>query len=137
MPTYPSRERPAPIEVMPVTDEAVPPLDREALALERWDRWMRARLRPLLTKRLIAEHRRNPLGDHGDALKRVLNYMRRSPLMPPYVILCTEPFRCWRIVRLAGGRGNPPIFADEREFDSEAKAIHALFLLRIDEMAHD
>ena len=98
---------------------------------------MRAALRPLLTKKIIGEHRRDPTGQHGDTLKRVLNYCRRAPGLPPYVIVCTRPLREWRVARLSGVRGLPPRFVDERKFGSAAKAMHAVFLLRIDEIARD
>jgi hypothetical protein len=57
--------------------------------------------------------------------------------LPPYVIVCTQPFREWRVALLSGTRGKLPSFVDERKFDSEAKAMHAVFLLRIDELTRD
>jgi len=68
------------------------PADRSAIALARFDARTRAAIRPLLTKRVISEHKRNPLGDHNDALKRVLNYFRRSTTLTPYVLVCTRPY---------------------------------------------
>jgi hypothetical protein len=53
------------------------------------------------------------------------------------VIVCTEPFREWRVARLSGARGIPPSFVDERKFNSEAQAMHAVFLLRVEELARD
>lgn len=120
-----------------MNDQAAPAIDNAAIALEMWDKRMRAAIRPLLTKKIIAEHRRDPTGHHGDTLKRVLNYFRRSPGLPPYVIVCTRPFREWRVARLSGVRGQPPNFVDERRFNAEAKAMHAVFLLRVDELVRD
>jgi branched-chain amino acid transport system permease protein len=108
--------------------------DRAEIALARWDARTRAAVRRLLNKDVIAEHQSDPRGHHSDTLKRVLDYMRRSSLLTPYVLICTEPFRGWRIARLSGVRGQPPLFVDERTFNSEAEAIHAVFLKRVDEI---
>jgi branched-chain amino acid transport system permease protein len=113
------------------------PADRSAIALARFDARTRVAIRPLLTKKLLAEHKRNPLGDHSDALKRVLNYLRRSTALTPYVVVCTEPFRQWRLAQLSGERGKAPTFIQAPSYDSEAKAMHALFLKRVEEVMGD
>jgi branched-chain amino acid transport system permease protein len=89
------------------------PADRRVIVLERFEKRTRATIRPLLTKKVIAEHKRNPIGDHSDNLKRVLNYFRRSTTLTPYVLICTRPFREWRIARLSGERDTGPAFVDE------------------------
>ena len=113
------------------------PVDRNAIVLARFDSRIRAAIRPLLTKKVIAEHKRDPLGDHSDALKRVLNYFRRSTTLTPYVLICTKPFCEWRVARLSGERGKAPGFIDVLTFDSEAKAMHAVFLKRVVELMND
>jgi branched-chain amino acid transport system permease protein len=113
------------------------PTDRSEIALTRFDVRTRAAIRPLLTKKLIAEHKRNPLGEHSDGLKRVLNYLRRSTTLTPFVVVCTKPFREWRLAQLSGERGKAPAFIDAPNYDSEAKAMHALFLRRVEELMHD
>jgi|SRR6516165_546694 branched-chain amino acid transport system permease protein len=112
-------------------------IDRSAIALARFEARTRAAIRPLLTKKVIAEHKRNPLGDHGDALKRVLNYFRRSTTLTLYVLVCTKPFREWRLARLSGERGKAPTFIDGPAYNSEAQAMHALFLKRVEEVMRD
>lgn len=111
--------------------------DRAHEVLARWDQRMRQRLIPLVTEELVAEHARNPLGQHSDALERLLNYFRRASPMGKLAVLCTKPFAEWRIVVLAGMRGQPPRFYDDRVFYSEREAIHAVFLERIDELMRD
>jgi branched-chain amino acid transport system permease protein len=113
------------------------PVDRSAIALERFDARTRLAIRLLLTKKVIAEHKRNPLGDHSDALKRVLNYLRRSTTLTPYVLVCTKPFREWRLARLSGERGKAPTLIEAPKYTSEAKAMHALFLKRVEEVMRD
>lgn len=113
------------------------PPDRSELALARFDSRTRATVRKLLTKEVIAEHARNPLGEHSDDLKRVINYLRRSSTLTPYVVVCTKPFREWRIAQLSGARGQAPTFIDAPAYDSEAKAMHAIFLMRAEEIMHE
>jgi branched-chain amino acid transport system permease protein len=119
-----------------VTNQELP-ADRSLIALARFEERTRIAIRPLITKKLIAEHKRDPLGDHSDALKRVLNYLRRSSALTPYLIVCTKPFREWRLARTSGERGKPPAFIDELKYKSEAKAMHALFLKRVEEVLYD
>ncbi len=85
----------------------------------------------MITDELIAEHERQPLGQHSDALERVLNYFRRQPIPDKYAIVCTVPDREWRICRLSGRRGVGPALIDDEVFNSEEKAHHAVFLRRI------
>jgi branched-chain amino acid transport system permease protein len=113
------------------------PADRSQIAFARWDKRMRESLRPLLTKKNIAEHKRDPVGIHSDALDRVLNYFRRPNLLDHYVIVCTRPFKQWRIARMTGIPGQGPVFVDERTYNSEAKAAHAVFLLRVEQTMRD
>ena len=67
------------------------PANRDRIAFARWDKRMRESLRPLLSKKIIAEHKRAPVGIHSDALDRVLNYFRRPNALDHYVIVCTRP----------------------------------------------
>jgi len=120
-----------------VADQGPIPADRGVLAFELWDKRTRAAVRPLLTKKVISEHRRDPFGHHSDTLKRVLNYFRRSTALTPYSVVCTRPFREWRLARLSGLPAIGPTFVDEHRSTSEAKAVHALFLLRVDEAMRD
>jgi branched-chain amino acid transport system permease protein len=111
--------------------------DRSQIAFARWDKRMRESLRPSLTKKIIAEHKRDPVGIHSDALDRVLNYFRRPNLLERHVIVCTRPFKQWRIARMTGIPGEAPVFVDERTYTSEARAAHAVFLLRVEQMMRD
>jgi hypothetical protein len=47
-------------------------VDRQVLVFEHWDRKQRERIRALVTDELVEEHARKPLGQHSDALERVL-----------------------------------------------------------------
>ena len=118
-----------------MTDLETIPVDRSEIVLRRWHERSCKAIRPLITKRLIAEHKRAPLGEHSDSLKRVLNLLRRNAPSGKLVLVCTKPFKQWRIARLSRLPGQVPIFVDDRVFNTEAKAMHAVFLLRLDELA--
>jgi branched-chain amino acid transport system permease protein len=121
----------------PMADTHGASADRNRIAFARWDQRMRESLRPLLTKKIIAEHKRDPVGIHSDALDRALNYFRRPNLLDQYVIVCTRPFKQWRVARMTGVPGQAPVFVDERSYNSEAKAAHAVFLMRVEQMMRD
>lgn len=75
-------------------------------------------------------------GIHEDfMLNRVLLRMRAQPAKGKLVVVCTKVEKEWRIARLAGVRGVPPEFVDNRVFDDEQEVQHAIFLMRLEEMA--
>jgi hypothetical protein len=75
-------------------------------------------------------------GIHEDfLLNRVLLRMRAQPAKNKLVVVCTKVEKEWRIARLAGIRGVPPEFVHARVFDDEQEVQHAIFLMRLDEMA--
>ena len=106
-------------------------MDRDVQVAERYDEWIRPRIRALITDELVAEHERDPVGPHSDALERVLNYFRRRPIADKLAIVCTEPDRAWRVCRLADRPGAAPALVDDEVFDSELAAHHGVFLRRI------
>lgn len=124
-------------EPTPIADTDGAVADRNKIAFARWDKRIRESVRPLLTKKLIAEHKRDPMGLHSDALNRVLSYFRRPNRLERYVIICTRPFKQWRVARVSGMAGQGPMFADERSYNSEAKAAHAVFLMRVEQVMRD
>jgi branched-chain amino acid transport system permease protein len=106
-------------------------VDRQALVYEDWDRKQRERIRELVTDELVEEHARKPLGQHSDALERVLAYFRRQPNAGKYVIVATEPWREYRIAVLSGERGVLPTIAEDEAFATEEAAMHGVFLRRL------
>jgi len=78
-------------------------------------------------------------GIHEDfVLNRVLLRMRAQPAKNKLVVICTKVEKEWRIGRLSGIRGVPPVFVDDRVFDDEQAVQHEIFLMRLDELAeHD
>jgi len=94
-------------EAMP--EEAVDVLDKQELYYRRFNKRLRERLKTMITPELIAEHQRNPLGHHSDALSRVLNYFRRAEMADKYVIMrLKDGEERYRIMAVSGTRGLPP-----------------------------
>jgi hypothetical protein len=74
-------------------------------------------------------------GVHEDPLlKRVLLRMRGTSTKGKLVVICTRVEAEWRIGRLSGIRGVPPVFATDDVYTSEQDIQHAIFLMRLDEM---
>src|SRR5438067_2317527 len=110
------------------------PADRQLQLYAIWDAEMRTRLRPLATDDVIAEHARNPLGQHSEPLARLLNYFRRVPQAGKYVIVSTRPHQEWQIALLSGRRGVAPTPIPGAVFASWEAAIHAVFVRRVEDL---
>ncbi len=108
--------------------------DKQALYFERFDAFVRQRLRALVTEELIAAHRRKPSGPHGDDLERLLNYFRRAAVADKYAILAVRPFAEYCVVALSGRRGVPPRIIDEKIYATPDEAQHAVFLRRVQDL---
>lgn len=75
-------------------------------------------------------------GLHDDpVLRRVLIRMRAQPVKGKLIIVCTEVEKEWRIARLSGIRGVPPVFVNDKVYTDEQMIQHDIFLMRFDEMA--
>jgi len=113
---------------------STPVVDKALAYYERFDREQRQQLKALIDDSLIAEHRANPLGPHGDRLRRLLNYFRRAPQGGKYAVVAVERWREYRLARLSGVRGQAPEVLDEPIFRSEVEALHGAFLARVREL---
>jgi hypothetical protein len=108
--------------------------DRQVQVYEDFDAKLRKRITALITDDLIAEHERQPLGQHSDTLERVLAYFRRQPVAGKYMIVATRPWEEYRIAVLSGRRGEPARLLDDEAFPSEEAAMHGVFLRRVREL---
>jgi hypothetical protein len=108
--------------------------DRQLEVYELFDRGSRERTVALLTDEVIAEHAANPAGPHGDALQRVLRYLRRAPVPGKYVIVAVRPWAEYRIGVLTGVRGEAPTVLGDGPYATEAAAMHGVFLKRIQDL---
>lgn len=108
--------------------------DRNELYREHFEERQREFLKALVTSELIEEHRRSPLGQHSEALERLLIYFRRQPQLSKYAVVAVEPSRAYRIVLLSGRRGAPPRIVDDAVYGSPIEAYHGVFLRRIQDL---
>jgi branched-chain amino acid transport system permease protein len=106
-------------------------VDRQLQVYADWDAKQRERIKALVTDELIEEHRAKPLGQHSDALERVLNYFRRQPQPGKYIIVATRPWEEYRIGVLSGVRGRPATILEDETFATEEEAMHGVFLHRV------
>ncbi|WP_416908467.1 MAG: hypothetical protein ACMVO5_02265 [Polymorphobacter sp.] len=112
-----------------------PVRDRQLEYYTLFDQRMRRRLVASITDDLIAEHRRKPLGQHSDALERLLNYFRRGGLANKIGILrVSGQDGPYRLIRFAGARGQMSQIIDGPQAMSLAEAYHAAFLQRIEDL---
>jgi hypothetical protein len=91
----------------------------------------RRRVRGLVGRELIAEHRERPFGPHSPALIEVLDFLRRSPdpELPRYLVLDTGAG--FALGTRAPHRGDPPRQLGGEVAASRAEAEHAVFLRRL------
>ena len=116
-------------------EEAIEIHDKQAIYYRRFDKRLRDHLKTLITPELIEEHHRNPLGQHSDALSRVLNYFRRGDVADKYAIIRqTGRFHAYKIVAFSGVRWAPPRLVDDRTHEGINEAYHAVFLLRVNDL---
>lgn len=120
-------------EVMP--EEAIEFNDKQDIYYRRFDKRMRDQLKALVTPEVMEEHRLKPLGQHSDALSRLLNYFRRGGMHDKYAILrLPEGFNHYRVVAMSGVRGAPPRMVDDKTYFDIDEAYHAVFMLRISDL---
>ena len=119
-------------EMLP--EEATETRDKDLIYWRRYDKMQRDYLKKLVSPEVIDEHRRAPLGQHSEALERLLLYFRRAPLSDKYAIIAVEPFKAYRIVALSGQRGVAPRLVEERLYATQEDAYHGVFMRRIQDL---
>lgn len=109
--------------------------DRHSETWRLHSRRLAEHLRPLITPDLVAEHRRSPLHRvKSPALLHVLDALRQEPIEGKLAVLARIPGSSYQIIRLAGALSRPNDLSDRRRFATEADALHAIFLQRLEEM---
>ena len=121
-------------EVMP--EEAIDINDKQQIYSRRFDFRLRNHLKTLVTDDVIAEHKAKPLGQHSDALSRLLNYFRRTDVLDKYAIEQIGSLKeaKYKILAFTGIPGKPPRVVDERIYNNKNEAYHAVFLMRINDL---
>jgi branched-chain amino acid transport system permease protein len=119
-------------EMLP--EEATEIKDKDIIFMRRFDKMQRDYLKTLVTEEVIEEHRRSPLGQHSEALERLLNYFRRQPLVDKYAIVAIELYKSYRIIAMSGHRGVAPRIVEDKIYTSEEEAYHAVFMRRVQDL---
>ena len=117
-------------------EEATEMADKQLIYYRLFDKRNRERLKTTITPELIAEHKAKPLGQHSDALDRVLNYFRRGEMPDKYAILRVGPLaECsYKVMAFSGRQGQPPRVVDDKLYTTAEEAYHAVFLLRVNDL---
>lgn len=119
-------------EMLP--EEATETPDKDVVYWRRYDKMQRDFLKSLVTPEVVEEHQRCPLGQHSEALERLLIYFRRQPQVDKYAITVVEPFKAYRIVALSGHRGVAPRIVEDKIYPSPEEAYHGVFLRRVQDL---
>ncbi|WP_371260524.1 branched-chain amino acid ABC transporter permease [Bradyrhizobium sp. Ec3.3] len=119
-------------EMLP--EEATETDNKDEIYRRRFDKAQRDFLKCLVTDTVIEEHRTRPLGQHSEALERLLIYFRGQTQVDKYAIMVLEDFKAYRIVGLSGRRGTPPRVVEDRTYPNANEAYHALFLRRVQDL---
>jgi branched-chain amino acid transport system permease protein len=117
-------------------EEATEIADKQLVYRRLFDKRLRDGLKKSITPELIAEHQAKPLGQHSDALDRLLNYFRREEMPDKYAILQVGPMKScsYRVMALSGHAGHPPRLVDDKLYPTLNEAYHAVFLLRVNDL---
>ncbi len=119
-------------EMLP--EEATEVANKDLVFYRRFDKMQRDFLKQLVTPEVVEEHRTRPLGQHSEALERLLIYFRRQGQVDKYAIHALEPFKAYRLVAMSGHRGTAPRLVEERTYTTADAAYHALFLRRLQDL---
>jgi branched-chain amino acid transport system permease protein len=112
-------------------EEATEIDDKDALYQQRFDKMQRDYLKGLVCDEIIEEHRSKPLGQHSEALERLLLYFRRAPQVDKYAIRRESFEGPHKIVAFSGERGTSPRVVEDKEYATIEEAYHGVFLRRI------
>ena len=115
-------------------EEATEIADKDQLYYRRFDKRLREHLKTLVTPALIEEHRTKPLGQHSDALERVLNYFRAAGGENKYVLYESKPGTEYKIIATTGIKGTPARDVDDVVYTNKDEALHAVFLKRVQDL---
>jgi branched-chain amino acid transport system permease protein len=112
-------------------EEATEVDDKDALYHRRFDKMQRDYLKTLVCDDVIEEHRKKPLGQHSEALERLLLYFRRASQVDKYAIRREGINGPHKIVALSGERGVSPRVVEDKEYETIEEAYHGVFMRRV------
>jgi branched-chain amino acid transport system permease protein len=94
-----------------------------------------ANIKNLVSQEIIEEHARNPIGQHSDALQKVLVYLKKRQFqtLERDVIVCIQPYYKFCLCKIYNIRGIPPKISEDECFTSVEEAEHYIFIKRLKE----
>jgi branched-chain amino acid transport system permease protein len=119
-------------EMLPEESTETP--NKDLVYFRRFDKLQREYLKTLITPELIEEFKQKPVGQHSEALERLLNYFRRQPQNDKYAVMVVEQFKAYRIVALSGQRGVAPRLVEDKIYPSIEEAYKGVFLRRVQDL---
>lgn len=108
--------------------------DKDEVYRQYYDNMQRDYLKTLVCDEVIEEHKNNPLGQHSEALERLLHFFRSAPQKGKYAIQRDEQSNTFKIIALSGERGTPPRSVDNKGYETIEDAYHGVFLKRIHDL---
>lgn len=108
-------------------------IDKDLHVRDHFDRMTRRYLLSILSDDLIDEHRRGNLGHVSEPLARLLAWCQRRPLAEQYAVKA-EADGTFKLIRLAGRRGQPPVYLSDERFATLQAARHGAFLRHISDL---
>jgi len=118
----------------PLPEEATEISDKDQIYQRRFDKRLRDHLKTLVSPEIIEEHRLKPLGQHSDALDRVLHYFRSAGGENKYVLYEIKANSEYKIIVTTGQKGIPPRDLDSTVYTDKNEALHAVFLKRVQDL---
>lgn len=115
-------------------EEATEIDDKDRLYHKRFDKVQRDYLKTLITSEIMEEHRLQPLGQHSEALERVLLYFRRAEMDDKYALHRDGPKGTYKLIAFSGNRGVSPRVVDDKEYHDVDEAYHAVFVRRVHDL---
>ncbi|EAQ23784.1 branched-chain amino acid ABC transporter permease [Roseovarius sp. 217] len=115
-------------------EEATEIEDKDDLYFRRFDKLQRDYLKGLVTPQIIEEHRKQPLGQHSEALERVLLYFRRAKMEDKYALHRAGAQGPYKIIAFSGVRGVSPRLVDDREYATLDEGYHGVFMRRVHDL---
>ncbi len=115
-------------------EEATEIDDKDRLYARRFDKVQRDYLKTLITPEIMEEHRAQPLGQHSEALERVLLYFRRADMDDKYALHRDGPTGKYKLIAFSGHRGVSPRVVDDKEYDTVDEGYHAVFVRRVHDL---
>ncbi len=116
-------------DVLP--EEATEICDKDHIYHRRFDKMQRDYLKNLVCDEVINEHKSKPLGQHSEALERILLYFRRVPQNDKYAIKRDGISNTFKIVAFSGVRGMSPRLVEDKEYKTIEDAYHGVFVRRV------